>query len=56
MLSSDFVKVYVLPSVAFAGAKYIRGVIMTIDWLTFNLGMSMRWMSDEDKDEFLGDD
>jgi hypothetical protein len=29
---------------------------MTIDWLTFNLGMSMRWMSDEDKDEFLGDD
>lgn len=56
MLMPDFFKVYVIPSLSFSGAKSIRGLITTIDWLTFNMGMSLRWMTDEDMDEFLNED
>lgn len=46
--SMSGVVVYVLPSLALRGSIDIIGVITHLDWLIFQVGLSIRWMRDGD--------
>lgn len=46
--SMSGVVVYVLPSLVLRGSIDFIGVITHLDWLIFQVGLSVRWMRDGD--------